>query len=134
MSACSWSTRAAAITSADQDLAAELRRQKKPVLLIANKCEGRVAEAQLGDAWSLGLGEPLPVSAEHGDGIPDLLLAIAPYLDRQSPSPRRLPTRRGGAGAAAAPGGDRPAQCRQVVADQPADRPGPAADRPGARA
>ena len=71
------------ITSADQDLAAELRRQKKPVLLIANKCEGRVAELQLGDAWSLGLGEPLPVSAEHGDGIPDLLLAIAPYLTEE---------------------------------------------------
>ena len=68
------------ITSADRDLAAELRRQRKPVLLIANKCEGRIAESQLGDAWSLGLGEPLPVSAEHGDGIPDLLLAIAPYL------------------------------------------------------
>jgi GTPase len=68
------------ITSADRDLAAELRRQRKPVLLIANKCEGRVAESQLGDAWSLGLGEPLPISAEHGDGIPDLLLAIAPYL------------------------------------------------------
>lgn len=68
------------ITTADQELAAELRKQNKPVLLIANKCEGRIAQTQLGDAWSLGLGEPLPVSAEHGDGIPDLLLAIAPYL------------------------------------------------------
>ncbi len=68
------------ITAADRDLADELRRQKKPVILIANKCEGRVAELQLGEAWALGLGEPLPVSAEHGDGIPDLLLALAPYL------------------------------------------------------
>jgi GTP-binding protein len=68
------------ITAADRDLADELRRQKKPVILIANKCEGRVAESQLGEAWALGLGEPLPVSAEHGDGIPDLLLALAPYL------------------------------------------------------
>ena len=60
------------VTAADQDLADELRRQNKPVLLVANKCEGRVAESQLGEAWALGLGEPLPVSAEHGDGIPDL--------------------------------------------------------------
>jgi GTP-binding protein len=75
------------ITSADRDLAEELRKQKRPVLLIANKCEGRVAESQLGDAWSLGLGEPLPVSAEHGDGIPDLLLAIAPFLQAKPPEP-----------------------------------------------
>ena len=60
------------VTAADQDLADDLRRQRKTVLLVANKCEGRVAEAQLAEAWSLGLGEPLPVSAEHGDGIPDL--------------------------------------------------------------
>ena len=70
----------AGVTAADRDLAAELRRQGKPVLLIANKCEGRIAEAQLAEAWALGLGEPWPVSAEHGDGIPDLLLALAPHL------------------------------------------------------
>jgi GTP-binding protein len=74
------------ITAADRDLADELRRQKKPVILIANKCEGRLAEAQLAEAWSLGLGEPLPVSAEHGDGIPDLLLAVAPYLTAPEPT------------------------------------------------
>ena len=51
------------ITPADQELADELRRQDKPVLLVANKCEGRLAAAQLAEAWSLGLGEPLPVSA-----------------------------------------------------------------------
>jgi GTPase len=77
----------AGVTAADQDLADEFRRQRKPVLLVANKCEGRLAEAQLGEAWSLGLGEPLPVSAEHGDGIPDLLLALAPYLKKADPPP-----------------------------------------------
>ena len=90
------------ITAADQEIADELRRQSKPVLLVANKCEGRVAEAQPAEAWSLGLGEPLPVSAEHGDGIPDLLLALQPYLAarrrqrRGSPSdrPPRQPTAR----------------------------------------
>ena len=69
------------VTAADQDFADELRRQRKTVLLVANKCEGRVAEAQLAEAWSLGLGEPLPVSAEHGDGIPDLLEAILSHLE-----------------------------------------------------
>ena len=69
------------VTAADQDLADDLRRQRKTVLLVANKCEGRAAEAQLAEAWSLGLGEPLPVSAEHGDGIPDLLEAILSHLE-----------------------------------------------------
>ena len=68
------------ITAADRDLAEELRRQKKPVILVANKSEGRAAAAQLGEVWELGLGEPLPVSAEHGDGVPDLLEALAPFL------------------------------------------------------
>jgi GTP-binding protein len=71
----------AGTTTADEELAAELRRQKKPVILVANKCEGRLAEAQSAEAWALGLGEPLPVSAEHGDGIPDLLIALAPHVE-----------------------------------------------------
>ncbi len=79
------------ITAADRDLADELRRQRKPVILVANKCEGRVAESQLGDAWGLGLGEPLPVSAEHGDGIPDLLLALAPYVAAAPPESAAAP-------------------------------------------
>jgi GTP-binding protein len=70
----------AGITPVDAEIADELRRQKKPVLLLANKCEGRIAEAQAAEAWALGLGEPLPVSAEHGDGIPDLLTALEPHV------------------------------------------------------
>ena len=75
------------ITSADLDIAEELRHQRKPILVLANKCEGRSAEAQASEAWSLGLGEPLPVSGEHGDGIPDLLTALRPYLSREAPEP-----------------------------------------------
>ena len=75
----------AGVTPADEALADELRRQDKPVLLAANKCEGRVAEAQVAEGWSLGLGEPMPVSAEHGDGIPDLLEAILAHLDPVTP-------------------------------------------------
>lgn len=76
------------ITPADAELAAELRRQRKPILLVANKAESAVAQVQASEAWSLGLGEPLLVSAEHGDGIPDLLEALAPYI-----TPEGLPER-----------------------------------------
>ena len=57
------------------------------MLLVANKCEGRLAESQAAEAWSLGLGEPLPVSSEHGDGIPDLLIALRPLLRQPTPPP-----------------------------------------------
>jgi GTPase len=73
------------VTPTDQEVAEALRRQKKPVLLVANKCEGRLAESQAAEAWTLGLGEPLPVSGEHGDGIPDLLLALRPLLAAPAP-------------------------------------------------
>ena len=79
------------VTAADRELADELRRQKKPIILVANKCEGRVAEAQLAEAWGLGLGEPLPVSAEHGDGIPDLLEALRPHLAAPAAEPEAEP-------------------------------------------
>ena len=46
-----------------------MRRSGKPVVLIANKCEGKAAEAGRIEAFSLGFGEPLPISAEHGQGI-----------------------------------------------------------------
>ncbi len=70
------------ITTGDLEIAEALRRQKKPILVLANKCEGRAAEAQAIEAWSLGLGEPVPVSGEHGDGVPDLLAALRPYIHR----------------------------------------------------
>jgi GTPase len=70
----------AGITPADRELADWLRRQPRPILLLANKAEGRTAEAQAVEAWELGLGEPIPVSAEHGDGLPDLLQALAPLI------------------------------------------------------
>ena len=60
------------ITPLDEEIAALLRRQQKPVIVVANKCEARAGEAEALGAWSLGLGEPVPVSAEHGIGL-DLL-------------------------------------------------------------
>ena len=84
------------VTPVDAQLARGLRRQGRPVPLAVNKCEGRATAAQAAEAWSLGLGEPLPISAEHGDGIPDLLLALVPHLAvapsaeaAESPDPAR---------------------------------------------
>ena len=74
----------AGISGADSHFAAWLRRQGKPVLLVANKAEGRSATAETLDAYRLGLGEPLAVSAEHGEGIADLMREIAELLPDES--------------------------------------------------
>lgn len=68
------------LSPADRHFARWLRRQGKPVLLVANKAEGRVAGASLYEAFELGLGEPIPVSAEHGEGIAHLMTEIADAL------------------------------------------------------
>jgi GTP-binding protein len=69
----------AGIMPLDAHFARRLRKRKTPVILVANKCEGRVAEAAIAECHSLGLGEPIPISAEHGLGLPDLLDALRPY-------------------------------------------------------
>jgi GTPase len=60
------------LTPLDQDFARWLRRSGKPVVLVANKAEGRQAIAQLDEAYALGLGEPVAISAQHGEGLGDL--------------------------------------------------------------
>jgi GTPase len=65
------------VTPVDRHFAETLRRTGRPVILVANKCEGKLGEAGFYDAFSLGFGEPVPVSAEHGDGMADLYQAIA---------------------------------------------------------
>ena len=71
------------ITPADQHFANWLRRQNRPVLLVANKAEGRSGESSALEAYSLGLGEPLAMSAEHGIGLSDLMTEIADRLPSQ---------------------------------------------------
>ena len=71
----------AGVTPVDEVFAGILRRANANVLLAANKAEGRAAEGGLIDAWSLGLGEPIPLSAEHGEGMADLAAALAPLVD-----------------------------------------------------
>jgi GTP-binding protein len=68
------------VTQADTHFAQFLRRTDKPVLVVANKAEGRAGAAAALEAYSLGLGEPVAVSAEHNEGIADLMLEIAERL------------------------------------------------------
>jgi GTPase len=71
----------AGVTPDDRYFANGVRRANKPVILIANKAEGRQGEAGMFEAFELGLGEPIALSAEHGDGMADLYAAIMPYAD-----------------------------------------------------
>lgn len=68
------------LTPADQHFAQWLRRQGRQVLVVANKAEGRSSQSSVLDAFALGFGEPLAVSAEHGEGISDLMAEIADHL------------------------------------------------------
>jgi GTPase len=70
----------AGLTPVDRHFAQWLRRQDKPVMLVANKVEGRMATSAVLDSYELGLGDPVGVSAEHGDGIADLMSEIAGRL------------------------------------------------------
>ena len=64
------------ITTGDEIIAAALRKAGKPVILAANKCEGRI---DLSEAFALGFGEAIPLSAEHAIGMSDLLHALVPF-------------------------------------------------------
>src|SRR5690349_19011709 len=65
---------------ADQPFAEMVRRSGKPVILIANKAEGGAGLAGAYEAFALGLGEPVPISAEHGEGLADLFDALVAVL------------------------------------------------------
>ena len=67
------------VTEADRHFARRLRRAGKPVVLVANKAEGRAALPAIGEAYRLGLGDPLPVSAEHGEGMAELYERLEPF-------------------------------------------------------
>ena len=66
----------AGIVAGDEIFAEIVRTSGKPMILAANKCEGRAAEPGMYEAYALGLGEPLPISAEHGTGVGELSEAI----------------------------------------------------------
>ncbi|WP_238364411.1 ribosome biogenesis GTPase Der [Mesobacterium pallidum] len=70
------------VTPADEVFAEILRKRAKHVILAANKGEGAAADAGVLEAWNLGLGEPLRLSAEHGEGMGDLLAELLPLADK----------------------------------------------------
>ncbi len=72
----------AGVTPLDRHFADWLRRVRKPVLLVANKAEGAQGAAGASEAHALGLGPPILLSAEHGEGMAELFDALAPHADR----------------------------------------------------
>jgi len=69
----------AGITPFDEHFAALLRKSRRPVVLVANKCEGAGTTGALLEAYRLGLGEPVPISAEHGEGMDGLYQALVGF-------------------------------------------------------
>ena len=60
----------------DIHFARQIRKSGTSVILLANKCEGKTGSETLAEAWQLGLGAPVPLSAAHGDGLIDLFDAL----------------------------------------------------------
>jgi len=71
----------AGLTPLDEEISRWLRSSPVPVILVANKAEGRAGEGGLLESYSLGLGDPVPISAEHGEGMGDLFEALLPILE-----------------------------------------------------
>ena len=71
------------LTPLDEEIARWLRVESTPVIVVANKAESRAGEAGVLDAYRLGLGDPLPMSAEHGEGVVDLFEALRPLVERE---------------------------------------------------
>ncbi len=72
----------AGVTPLDSHFADYLRKSPTPVILVANKCEGKAGAPGLYECFSLGLGDPVPFSAEHGQGLDDLYEALLPYAQK----------------------------------------------------
>ncbi|MDP8993936.1 MAG: ribosome biogenesis GTPase Der [Pseudomonadota bacterium] len=71
----------AGVTPLDEEIARWLRTARAPVILAANKAEGRAAEPGIYEAFALGLGEPIAISADHGEGVADLFERLRPHLE-----------------------------------------------------
>ena len=70
------------MTPEDEEIANKLRRLHKPLIVLANKCEGSQQEQLLYEGFRFGLGAPLPISAEHGQGMDLLYDTLEPYVER----------------------------------------------------
>jgi GTP-binding protein len=85
----------AGVSAQDREIAQALRRSGRPLWLAVNKTEGRARDAVAGEFHELGLGEPVPISAAHGDNVIALLeAALAPFAaPAQAPEPQPAGTR-----------------------------------------
>ena len=87
----------AGIVPLDAEIARWLRQSTTPVVLMANKAEGNAGNAGVYESFALGFGEPVPFSAEHGEGLADLFESLLPLIDAAAakmPPPEPLPAAR----------------------------------------
>jgi GTPase len=70
------------LTPLDEEIGRWLRTESTPVVVVANKVEGLSGESGAMEAYALGLGEPIALSAEHGEGVADLFQALQPLVER----------------------------------------------------
>jgi GTP-binding protein len=75
------------VTPADQHFAQWLRRIGKPVILVANKAESRAVLGEVGEAYALGLGDPVAISARHGEGLGELYERLLPFAGEPDEEP-----------------------------------------------
>lgn len=73
----------AGLVPLDEEIGRWLRGSTTPVVLLANKAEGRSGEAGINEAYALGFGDPIPFSAEHGEGLVDLFEQLRPHIERE---------------------------------------------------
>ena len=71
------------LTPLDEEIGRWLRAESTPVILVANKAEGRAAESGIFESFRLGLGDPVALSAEHGEGVADLFEALRPHVEHE---------------------------------------------------
>jgi GTP-binding protein len=71
------------VTPLDEEIGRWLRAETTPVVVVGNKAEGTAGESGILDAYRLGLGDPIAVSAEHGEGLADLFQALRPHVEHE---------------------------------------------------
>ena len=71
------------VTPLDEEIARWLRAETTPVVIVANKAEGRAGQEGAYEAYRLGLGDPIAISAEHGEGVADLFEVLRPHVDHE---------------------------------------------------
>lgn len=80
----------AGITPMDRHFADWIRKQKIPCALVANKCESKVGIAGMYEAFELGLGSPIAISAEHGQGMDEIYTLLRPHVDKDAEESERI--------------------------------------------